>query len=70
MPPTEQDVTMAWVLLGVVVLAFVVRILARRRRDLFTISRSDSISTMHGGRSSKQTKATKAALDAATQSLR
>jgi len=61
---------MVWVLLGVVVLAFVFHSGARRRRDIFTIARSQPISTIHSGRSGKHSRATKAALDAATQSLR
>lgn len=61
---------MGWVLLGVVVLVFVLRAGLRRRRDFFTISRSEPISTIQSGRSGRHSRATKAALDAATQSLR
>jgi hypothetical protein len=60
---------MVWMLFGAVVFVLVIR-LARRRRRLFTVSSSDSISTIHLEMTKKQTAKTRAALDAATAALR
>ncbi|HEX9289222.1 MAG TPA: hypothetical protein VF904_06860 [Anaeromyxobacteraceae bacterium] len=60
---------MAWVLVAGVVLAFVLRF-ARRRRSVFTVLPSDSVSTMPLAMSKRQTAKTRAALDAATAALR
>jgi hypothetical protein len=60
---------MGWLLLALLVFAVTVR-LARRRRMLFTVSPSESISTMHLELSKRQTAKTRAALDAATAALR
>jgi hypothetical protein len=58
-----------WVLLAVVALVILV-LFARRRRALFTVSPSDAISTMHLEMTKRQTAKKRAALDAATASLR
>jgi hypothetical protein len=60
---------MAWVLLAGLAFVFVLRF-ARRRRRLFTVSRSESISTIHVEMSKKQTEKKRAALEAATAALR
>ena len=60
---------MTWVVLGVVVFAVVVR-LAKRRRSQFTMLPSEPLSTMPLPRAKKHTSKTRAALDAATSSLR
>jgi hypothetical protein len=60
---------MAWVLLGGVAFALVLR-LVRRRRTLFTVLPSESISTIHVEMSKKHSAKTRAALDAATSALR
>jgi hypothetical protein len=60
---------MGWLLLALLVFAVTVP-LARRRRMLFTVSPSESISTMHLELSKRQTAKTRAALDAATAALR
>lgn len=60
---------MSWVLLGIVVFAVVVR-LAKRRRAQFTMLPSEPLSTMHLQMAKKHTSRTRAALDAATSSLR
>ncbi len=57
-----------WLLLGVVVAAFVLPRLARRR-ELFTVSPSEPISTMYLEMARKRSE-TKAALHAANQLLR
>jgi hypothetical protein len=59
---------MKWLLLAVVVLAFAVRF--ARRRGRFAVSPSDPVSTLHLDMSRKQSKETKAALDAASSTLR
>lgn len=61
---------MTWVLLGVVAAGFVLSRFARRRRELFTVSPSEPISTLHMGTTRKRSDKTKAALDAASQVLR
>jgi predicted site-specific integrase-resolvase len=60
---------MSWVVLGVIVFAVVVR-LAKRRRAQFTMLPSEPLSTMHLQMAKKHTSKTRAALDAATSSLR
>jgi hypothetical protein len=60
---------MGWLLLAAVGFALVFR-LARRRRSLFVVSPSESISTLHVAMSRKQTAKTRAALEAATGALR
>ena len=60
---------MVWLLFVAVILVVVVRV-ASRRRAVFEISRSESISTVHLERSRRHDAKTKAALDAATSSLR
>jgi hypothetical protein len=60
---------MVWALLAVLAFVFVLR-LARRRRTLFTVLPSESISTIHFELSRRQTAKTRAALDAATAALR
>ncbi|HSD20692.1 MAG TPA: hypothetical protein VLC54_11675 [Anaeromyxobacter sp.] len=59
---------MKWLLLAVVVLGFAIRF-ARRHRHL-AVSPSDPVSTLHLDMSRKQSKETKAALDAASSTLR
>ena len=60
---------MAWVLLAGLAFALVFR-LARRRRELFTVSPFESISTIHVEMTKKQTAKKRAALEAATAALR
>jgi hypothetical protein len=60
---------MTWLLLSAIALAFAVRF-ARRRRRIFTVAPSESISTLHLEMSRKHTTKTRAALDAATAALR
>jgi hypothetical protein len=60
---------MVWVLLAAVAFAIVLRF-ARRRRTLFSVVPSESISTIHVELSKRQTARTRAALDAATAALR
>ncbi|MFL5264766.1 MAG: hypothetical protein ACJ79R_02400 [Anaeromyxobacteraceae bacterium] len=60
---------MSWVVLGVIVFAVIVR-LAKRRRAQFTMLPSEPLSTMHLQMAKKHTSRTRAALDAATSSLR
>jgi hypothetical protein len=60
---------MTWLLLVGVAFVVVFR-LARRRRALFTVSPSESISTLHVDLTRKRTAKTRAALDAATAALR
>jgi hypothetical protein len=60
---------MKWTLLAglVLVVVFVVRF--HRRRKLFTVLRSEPISSMHAEMSRRHTKTTRAALEAATAEL-
>jgi hypothetical protein len=59
---------MTWLLAGI---AFVVVLrFARRRRTLFTVLPSESISTIHVELSKRQTAKKRAALEAATDALR
>lgn len=60
---------MAWALLAGVAFVLVLRF-ARRRRKLFTVLPSESISTIHLEMTKKQSAKTRAALDAATAALR
>jgi hypothetical protein len=60
---------MMWLLIAAVALVLVLR-LVRRRRTLFTVLPSDSISTIHVEMTRKHTAKTKAALESATESLR
>jgi len=60
---------MAWLLLAGVAFALVLRF-ARRRRTLFTVLPSGSVSTIPLEMSKRQTAKTRAALDAATAALR
>lgn len=60
---------MLWLLAIAVLVAIGFR-LARRRRTLVAVSLSDSISTVHLERSKRHDAKKKAALDAATSSLR
>jgi hypothetical protein len=60
---------MTWFLLGGVALVLAVRVL-RRRRALFTVLPSESISTMHLAMSKRHSAKTRAALDVATEALR
>lgn len=59
---------MMWFLLAAVALAIVVRVARRSRR--FAVSPSFPISTFHMDLSRRQTRKTKAALDAASSTLR
>jgi hypothetical protein len=69
-PPVSGRLrAMRWLVL-VLVLAAVLARLVRRRREVVLVSPSETISTLHTGRSKKTTKETKAALDAATRLLR
>lgn len=61
---------MIWLVLAAVVVAIVVRFARQQRRTQVSVLRSHPISTIHGTRAKKQTARTKAALDAATDSLR
>lgn len=65
----DEDHVMKWLLLAVVVLAFAVRF-ARNRHRRFAVSPSDPVSTLHLDMSRKQSRETKAALDAASSTLR
>ncbi len=60
---------MMWLLLAALASALALRF-ARRRRTLFTVLPSESISTIHVSMSNKQTARTRAALAAATAALR
>jgi hypothetical protein len=60
---------MAWLLLAGLCVVVVLRF-ARRRRALFTVLPSESISTFNLQMSKRQTAKTRAALDAATATLR
>ena len=60
---------MIWFIVGVVVLGLAVRLL-RRRRALFMVLPSESISTMHLEMSKRHSAKTRAALDVATEALR
>ena len=60
---------MTWFLLAAVALALVVRF-ARHRHRRFVVSHSQPISTLHVNLSRKQSIKTKAALDAASSTLR
>lgn len=60
---------MTWFLLAAVTALFAAR-LARRRHRRFPISQSDAVSTLHMDMSRKHTKETRAALDAASSTLR
>ena len=60
---------MSW-WIGTVVLAVVVPVLIRRRREIVRIFPWEPISTLQGEMSRKSTRERKAALDAATQLLR
>jgi len=60
---------MAWLALAALAIVAVLRF-SRRRRALFTVLPSESISTIHMGMSKKQTSRKRAALDAATAALR
>ncbi len=60
---------MKWFLLAGLVVALAVRF-ARRRRRRFTVSASDPVSTLRVDMSRKQSKETRAALDAASSALR
>ncbi len=60
---------MKWFLLAGLILAIAAR-LARHRQRRFTVSRSDPVSTLHMDMSKKQSKKTRAALDAASSDLR
>jgi hypothetical protein len=62
---------MAWLMLvGLIVIFVFAHRFARHRRSLFTMLPSESISTFHVEISRRQTAKTRAALDAATASLR
>jgi hypothetical protein len=60
---------MTWALLAGLVLAVVCVVRVRRRGKLFTVLRSEPISTMHMEISGRHTKKTRAALKAATAEL-
>jgi len=60
---------MVWLLLAGIALVVVFRF-ARRRRTLFTVLPSMSISTIHVEMARKHTAKTRAALEAATEALR
>jgi hypothetical protein len=60
---------MTWLLLSGLVFAFLLR-LARRRRTRVTVSPSEPISTFHVTTASRHTARKRAALDAATATLR
>ena len=60
---------MAWLLLVGIAFVVVLRF-ARRRRTLFTVLPSESISTIHVELSKRQTAKKRAALEAATEALR
>ena len=60
---------MAWLLLAGIAFVVVLRF-ARRRRTLFTVLPSESISTIHVELSKRQTAKKRAALEAATDALR
>jgi hypothetical protein len=60
---------MMWLVLFVCAFVVVLR-LARRRRALSVVDRSQPMSTIHGGMSKRQSAKTRAALDAATACLR
>ncbi len=60
---------MTWFLLAAVTLAFAVRF-ARHRHRRFAVSPSDPVSTLHVGLSRKHSSKTKAALAAASSTLR
>jgi hypothetical protein len=59
---------MVWLVLAAVALAVVVR--ASRRGGRFAVSPSYPVSTLHMDLSKKQTRKTRAALDAASSTLR
>lgn len=62
---------MVWLIVAASVAGFVLLPLAgRRRRRLFTVLPSETISTMHTHMARKRTGKTKDALDAATRVLR
>ena len=61
---------MLWVLVGVLVLAFVLQRAGRRRRGVIDVVPSEPISPIHLELSRKRTGDTKAALDAASELLR
>lgn len=60
---------MAWLLLTGIVIVLALR-LARRRRSRFMVLPSESISTIHVELSKRQPARTRAALEAATATLR
>ena len=60
---------MAWLLLAGIAFVVVLRF-ARRRRTLFTVLPSESISTIHVELSNRQTAKKRAAPEAATEELR
>ena len=60
---------MAWLLLAGIAFVVVLRF-ARRRRTLFTVLPSESISTIHVELSKRRTAKKRAALEAATDALR
>jgi hypothetical protein len=61
---------MTWFLVvAAVAVIFVVRLALRRQRR-FPVSRSEAVSTLHMDMSRKHTKETRAALDAASSTLR
>ena len=60
---------MAWLLLVGIAFVVVLRFV-RRRRTLFTVLPSESISTIHVELSKRQTAKKRAALEAATDALR
>jgi len=60
---------MTWFLLAAVVLVLAIR-LARHGRRRFSVSRSEPVSTLHLDMSRKQSRQTRAALDAASSTLR
>lgn len=60
---------MGWLLFAGVAFAVLLRVV-RRRRALFTVSPTEPISTVHIERSKKQTAKERAALEAATATLR
>ncbi len=61
---------MLWVIVAVLLTTLVVPRLARRQRDVVTVTTSEPISTMHLSLSRKRTEEEKAALQAATKLLR
>jgi hypothetical protein len=67
--PFAAGAMTAWLVLAGLAFVFALRF-AWRRRALFTVLPTESISTLHGQMSKRQTAETKAALDAATATLR